>query len=639
MASARYRTVGPLYSGAGSRAQLAIALAEGGGAPEPRVLIPLHADVLASEEALALVRRETARAVDLEHPHITRVFGLSQESIGLCRVVEYADAESVRGLLDLGGPMDPGLAVRIAADAALGVHYAHLAGNDDGTPLVHGDLRPETLLVTYTGITKVGGYGALAAAPREQKGRRVRGRRQHCAPEQIIGGRQAVSVRSDVYLLGVLLHELLSGEVPFAQLGQDFDHAVLALPPPPLPVGERPPGLEPVIHRAMAKKAGDRYPSALAFREALEQAVGAFVSHELLAAHVARVFPATFESRRAVRTRMLNEALERAGGNALVVPLLTPTGRPAVARPTGGKSTATVDVPAGVGAQNPAPPPGDPGARTGDDVSRGDPPAAPGAPGATTAGQGAVAATSDVPAPHGTGAALPSEGPAHGTAPVTAGDPLVPGRAAASPAVLPTVAKARRSERRSAAVPLALGALVLLAVGGGHAWVRRAEPASESPPSATVEEATDAGAAAAIAPAPDAGPTLAILDLFVDPPVDVSVDGEPAGRTPVKLRVAPGRRQLWFSDRARGISTGRVVDVPLQGAARQFYLSRGFINVFAPEGSQVEIDGRPYGAAPLREVGLFEGHHRLVVTIDEAKWQESFQLEPNQRLRFDVDFR
>src|SRR5690606_40989819 len=57
----------------------------------------------------------------------------------------------------------------VVADAAMGIHYAHLAGNDDGTPLVHGDIRPETLMVSFGGVCQVTGYGALGVAPKESR--------------------------------------------------------------------------------------------------------------------------------------------------------------------------------------------------------------------------------------------------------------------------------------------------------------------------------------------------------------------------------------------------------------------------------------------------------------------------------------
>src|SRR6185295_4240618 len=98
----------------------------------------------------------------LEHPNITRVFGLASLDEGLARIVEFADGESLRRVLEVAHRLPSHFAALLTAEAATGAHFAHVAGNDDGTPLVHGDLRPETVMVTYGGITKVAGYGALS---------------------------------------------------------------------------------------------------------------------------------------------------------------------------------------------------------------------------------------------------------------------------------------------------------------------------------------------------------------------------------------------------------------------------------------------------------------------------------------------
>src|SRR5512140_1345478 len=121
----RYQPLGPLGAAPGSRAMLALSLPDAqGGVPMPCVLVYLHDDVRADPEAMESVRRETRRAAQLEHPNIVKVFGLDEQPAAVARVVEYADGESLRAILDLGGKLTPALAARIAADAALGIHYA-----------------------------------------------------------------------------------------------------------------------------------------------------------------------------------------------------------------------------------------------------------------------------------------------------------------------------------------------------------------------------------------------------------------------------------------------------------------------------------------------------------------------------------
>jgi len=582
--TARFHKLGPLMSGEGSRAILAITrVAPGQGLSEPRVLIWLHEEVVKDPDAMAAVRRETLRAEQLEHPNIVRVYGLSEEPEGIARVVEYADAESLRRILTASQTLTPALAARIVADLATGLHYAHLAGNDDGTPLVHGDVRPETVLIGYSGAAKVGGYGALAAAPREAGGRRVQGRRQHCAPEQVVGGREAVNVQTDVYLLGVLLYELLSGRVPYSELpANEFDGAVLTYPAPPLPVGERPPELEAVLRRAMAKKAFDRYPTPLAFREAIERAMeGTIASQEDLARFVNELFPDEGgSSPRAARRQMITEAIS------------------------------------GVKAELSAPPPS----------------TATPAPEAPAAGSQAPLAAGGLPVPT---QPLPSviEAPPAISAPTAPSQPEAqPIRA--RPAAVPP--------RRSWLVPAAM----VLLLAGGALWAWRSGM-SESGDLAAVADAgmePDAGALAAVAAGQpdagveDAGKAVSYLEIFVDPSVDVTIDGVSAGRSPVKVPVEPGRRTVQLSDRRNLINLTRYVDVAQGGARREYYLSRGYINISAPEGSEIVIDGKSFGAAPVKEIALYEGFHQLRVNVGDLRWQEAFSLKPNERVRFDVDF-
>src|SRR5262249_50050448 len=156
-----------------------------------------------------------------------RVYGLAAMEEGLARIVEFADGESLRRILDVTRTLPPDYSALVAAEVASGIHFAHLTGDDSGAPWVHGDVRPETVMISFAGGVKVTGYGALAVAPKELYGKRTPGRRSHSAPEQVLAGRQVATVETDVYLLGVLLYECLTGQVPFSA-EKDFDQAVVS---------------------------------------------------------------------------------------------------------------------------------------------------------------------------------------------------------------------------------------------------------------------------------------------------------------------------------------------------------------------------------------------------------------------------
>ncbi|MET0403202.1 MAG: protein kinase, partial [Cystobacter sp.] len=296
MSQVRYQLLGPLVPGEGAgRPTLALALEEG-APPQPVVLVWAPAELVQDADILARLRKETARAVVFEHPHILRVHELVNLEGRVARVTEYADGEPLRHVLEVSPRLPPLFAALIAADVATGVHYAHVAGNDDGTPFVHGDLRPETIMISAQGVVKVTGYGALGVAPREKNGRRVRNRRLYSAPEQLLGGREASSIPTDVFLLGLLLHECLSGRKPF-QDSIDQDKAILSRPLPPLPE-DVPLAYNEIIRRATAKRAKERYPSAIAFRDALVAIVGELPTPTAFAEFLARQIPHDGETRR-----------------------------------------------------------------------------------------------------------------------------------------------------------------------------------------------------------------------------------------------------------------------------------------------------------------------------------------------------
>ena len=122
-------------------------------------------------------------------------------------------------------------------------------------------------MLAFSGRAKVGGYGALAVAPKEATGQRVVNRRRYCAPEQIIGGRAAQTPQTDVFLLGLVLYECLTGRMPWDK-ETDFDQAVMTTP---LPLDDLPAPIQELLRKATAKRASERYKTALAFRDAVDE--------------------------------------------------------------------------------------------------------------------------------------------------------------------------------------------------------------------------------------------------------------------------------------------------------------------------------------------------------------------------------
>ncbi|MFP2932952.1 PEGA domain-containing protein [Pyxidicoccus sp. 3LG] len=150
-------------------------------------------------------------------------------------------------------------------------------------------------------------------------------------------------------------------------------------------------------------------------------------------------------------------------------------------------------------------------------------------------------------------------------------------------------------------------------------------------------ELADAGAADA--GVVDAGIPTGILDLTVEPRVEVSNQTGYLGRSPLSVSLPAGKHTLTLSNPVLGILVYRTITVPAGSrTAQQIYLNKGFATVRAPKGAIVTVNGRLIGAAPVEELDLYEGTHQLLVVVNKASWQKTFKLEPGQRVSFDVDF-
>ncbi len=214
-------------------------------------------------------RREAVSAARLSDPHIVSIYDTCSDGDVEAIVMELVRGTTLRRLLDDQGHLQPQRALSIATQVADALEHAH------GHGLVHRDVKPGNILLSDDGRVLVADFGiakaAEAGADLTEVGQVV-GTAKYLSPEQVEGG--PVDARSDVYALGVVLYEMLCGRAPF-----EGDNATTtavarltseALRPRQVRAGI-PRGLEEVVLRAMARRRGDRYPSAAALRAALEQ--------------------------------------------------------------------------------------------------------------------------------------------------------------------------------------------------------------------------------------------------------------------------------------------------------------------------------------------------------------------------------
>ena len=190
----------------------------------------LHLGYAQHAEALARFRAEAQRAGSLSHENIARVYdyGEADPPQPPFLVMEFIDGPSLAGALATG-PLDPALTMDIVAQAASGLHAAHLAG------LVHRDIKPANLLLAPGGIVKITDFGiahATDSAPVTATGQLV-GTPGYLAPERAIGAQATAA--SDLYSLGIVGYECLVGAPPFTGLALAVALAHHERPLPPLP--------------------------------------------------------------------------------------------------------------------------------------------------------------------------------------------------------------------------------------------------------------------------------------------------------------------------------------------------------------------------------------------------------------------
>jgi serine/threonine-protein kinase len=259
-----------------------LARAVGAGGFERLVAIKsMHPGFASDEKFVAMFLDEARVAARIRHPNVVATLDVEQDDEGLFLVMEFVEGPSLsamlRALKRRGDPMPPGIALRILIDALLGLHAAHEQTGPEGEPLnvVHRDVSPQNILVGLDGLAKITDFGVALAEARlsSTRGGEVKGKLGYMAPQQVRA--EPIDRRADVYALGVVLWEVLVGARLFAA---DNDAAVVHLVlagPKASPREVRPEIPEPLDRacmRALRADSDARYPTALAFADALEAA-------------------------------------------------------------------------------------------------------------------------------------------------------------------------------------------------------------------------------------------------------------------------------------------------------------------------------------------------------------------------------
>jgi TonB family protein len=542
----------------------------------------------------------------LSHPGIVTLFDAGEEDGLPFLAMEYVDGKTIGAILDEGTRFKPERVVGLVSQVAAALDYAHSRG------VVHRDIKPTNLIVTSADEVKITDFGIAKLADVEiTHSGQLLGTPSYMSPEQAMG--EKLDGRSDIFSLGVVAFQMLSGQQPFPGANVTSILYKLVHVDPVEPADLEMSGLVPqkwreVFHKVLAKRPENRYQTASAFVHDLEYCLGSW-----------------FAGLGAEETVTLEQPVS--GGVTVTLPSM-PVPAPAVEAPA---VTATLPVPPRPEGPETAPVPALAG------------PAAPAAA-ATLVMEGGpppAEAATVLLAPAG-------EPPVGPTVLLSATDanmtlPPQPTTREAAPTLVP--AKPRPRPRLAAGWLLGAAAVAVVAVGvvAWSLWSRSRVGAATDAPS---EAPPPLAASPAVAPTAVSPSPLGTLVVESEPAgARVSVNDEERGQTPLRLADLPfgsysvkvERKGYEAQQRgvtlAEGAAAGELRVVLNRVAAPQ-----GQTDVVStPSGASVSVDGRPVGTTPLTGLRLRPGKRRLEVALDgHETWAETVNVAAGESGRVEV---
>jgi serine/threonine-protein kinase len=216
------------------------------------------------EDYEARFYQEAKAAGRLNHPNIVTVYDVGNSADTAFIAMEFLEGRELRDILDDGHRLPVGQVLDIAAQVAMGLAYAHEHG------IVHRDVKPSNIMLVRDGHVKITDFGIArmqSSAVRTQIGM-ILGSPKYMSPEQVLG--KLTDQRSDVFSLGVMLYEMLTGQPPF--IGENVNaimyQTLNLVPPPPSTLNpEVPASLDLICANALAKVLDERYQNAREFAD------------------------------------------------------------------------------------------------------------------------------------------------------------------------------------------------------------------------------------------------------------------------------------------------------------------------------------------------------------------------------------
>ena len=240
----------------------------------------------------AMFAEEAQLATRLNHPNIVQVYDFQDYGDeGQLLSMEYVEGPDLRKVMRSASAnkkrVPPWVAAYIVAEVAKGLHYAHERKDEGGSPLeiVHRDVSPQNILVSFEGAVKIADFGIASANMFREEPGVLKGKTAYMSPEQARA--EKVDRRTDIYSLGVVFHELLTGRpLHGAADGQELLEVVRAgrVEPPSTFAREIPPELEAIVMKALSKNPTDRFQTAREMAGAITRTL--FTKQQMVDSHV-----------------------------------------------------------------------------------------------------------------------------------------------------------------------------------------------------------------------------------------------------------------------------------------------------------------------------------------------------------------
>jgi serine/threonine protein kinase len=304
--------------GAGGMGTVHLAKMDGpAGFNKLAVVKELRTELAGSREFVELFLDEARLAARLTHPNVVHTYGANEDAGRLYLALEYLEGQPwsrVRHALWSRGELPFVLHVKVLAEVLAGLHHAHELRDYDGTPLqvVHCDVSPPNVFVTYEGQVKVVDFGVARAVNAKARSSpdMIVGKLSYMAPEQARG--EVLDRRADVFSVGVMLWEALAGR-RFADSDQPSEirrrRAIGAEPRLKEVAPNVPAGLIEICDRALALRPEDRFASAALFREALLRCLNEEFQ-DVDRAHLGELISVNFEQERSRVHRLIARHLK-----------------------------------------------------------------------------------------------------------------------------------------------------------------------------------------------------------------------------------------------------------------------------------------------------------------------------------------